>query len=60
MCAPISVAVGGMGEALAPASAEIVRFIMDGWVFFFGATLTWGFLKNPLKIFKKNKRIEKR
>jgi hypothetical protein len=44
MCAPISVAVGGMGEALAPASAEIVRFIMDGWVFFFGATLTWGFL----------------
>ena len=55
MCAPISVAVGGMGEALAPASAEIVRFIMDGWVFFFGATLTWGFLKNPLKIFKKNK-----
>jgi hypothetical protein len=49
MCAPISVAVGGMGEALAPASAEIVRFIMDGWV------LTWGFLKNPLKTIKKNK-----
>lgn len=52
MCAPISVAVGGLGESLAPISAEIARFLMDGWVFFFGLTLSWGFLKNPLKIKK--------
>jgi hypothetical protein len=53
MCAPISVAIGGMGEALAPESAAIAKFLIDGFVFFFGATLTWGFLKNPLKKFLK-------
>jgi len=47
MCAPISVAVGGMGEALAPQSAAIVKFLIDGFVFFFGATIAWESL-NPL------------
>jgi len=44
-----------MGESLAPVSADIIRFLIDGFVFFFGATLTWGFLKKPAKNLKKLK-----
>jgi hypothetical protein len=54
MCAPVSVAVGGMGEALAPQSAAIVKFMIDGFVFFFGATIAWESL-NPLKKLKLKK-----
>ncbi len=51
MCAPVSVAVGGMGESLVPQSAAIVKLLIDGFVFFFGATIAWGSL-NPLKKLK--------